>query len=144
MAINAWVVMGNDYPAGVFASERAADDFILFQRWLNLIKSDNQRQMIFWRHYEFTLDTEYLPPTLHPGKGKPFKEMMTDDLRQEWWYWYTKEVGKSGAAAGASSEFRRNIETELRVRGIDPEALRAAHVAVTDRPVGPRSPATSR
>lgn len=139
MSIKGWVVMGNDYPAGVFASERAADDFILFQRWWHRVQPEYQWQMIHWRHYEFSLDTEYLPPTLQPGQGKPPQEMMGDDLKREWWYWYTKEVGRSGAAAGAASEFRRNVEAELRARNINVEALRAAHLDVTTPPAGPRT-----
>lgn len=142
MSIKGWVVMGNDYPAGVFASERAADDFILFQRWWHSIKPDFGTHHVRWRHYEFTLDTEFLPETLKPGKGKPLTEMMSDDLRQEWWYWYSKEVGKSGAAAGAASEFRRNIETELLARGIDVQVMRGTHMSLADRPVGARTKST--
>lgn len=118
MSIKCWVVMGNDFPAAVLASEAAANEYILFRKWDDLVKPDYQKGMIHWRHYEFSLDTEYVPTTLQPGKGKKPGDMTTEELRHEWFYWFRKEDGKSGAAASASNEFRRDIETELRRRGV--------------------------
>jgi len=143
MSIKAWVVMGNDYPAGVFASEAAADEFILFQKWWYQVQSDYQRAHIHWRHYEFTLETEYVPPTLQPGQGKKFEDMMSDDLRREWFYWYRREADNPRAAASAAGEFRRKVETELRARRIDTAAMLDAYRSVAVDPAQRRGPPVS-
>lgn len=117
--IECFVVMGNDYPAAVFISESAAEEYILYRKWDELTKRDYQKTHIHWRHYEFPLLAEWIPETLHVGSGKSFKNMTTEELRYEWFYWFRREDGKSGAAASAANELRRSIETELGLRDIN-------------------------
>ena len=131
MSIKCWVVMGNDYPAGVFASEASADEFIRFKKWWHLIQPDYQRSHIHWRHYEFTLETEYVPDTLQPGHGKKIKEMTSEELKREWWYWSSREFGRTGAAWSAANEFRRDVESELHIRHADVESMRSNYLSIT-------------
>lgn len=116
MRLKCWVVMGNDWPAAVFASGAAADEYILFRRWAEL--SANISQPAHWKAHELPIRTEFVPETLQIGRGKKFRDMTTEELRYEWFYWCRQEDGKSGAAAGASAEFRRDIESELRRRDV--------------------------
>src|SRR6478609_7485711 len=116
MAIKCWVVMGNDYPAAVLASEASADEYILFRKWSDLVMPYYSPKS-HWRHYEMELDTEFVPVTLRPGQGKKLPDMTTEELRSEWFYWFRRE-SKNGAAARCSADFRREVEKELRRRNI--------------------------
>lgn len=119
MSISVWVVMGNDYPAAVFASEPAAGEFILYKKWDGLCASDAPHRItIHWRAYEFTLDQDIVPITLRPGQNKSPRSMTVEELRREWFYWYHREYGRQGAAASASSEFRHGVEGEFKRRSI--------------------------
>jgi hypothetical protein len=67
MAQKMFVIMGNDYPAGICSTEAEAEKYIETK------KSDTKDQAfhaprIYWRHYDFWLDQE---PPAEGEDGKP-------------------------------------------------------------------------
>lgn len=44
-----WVIMSNDYPDSVFATERLAEEYVKSQ------KAKREDMRIYWRAYEFTV-----------------------------------------------------------------------------------------
>lgn len=59
-----WIVMGNDYPHSVHDTEAGADAEIRKMEG-EAARSDAQmggRGRIYWRHYDYMLQEEGLPP----------------------------------------------------------------------------------
>jgi len=49
-----YVVMGNDYPGGVFSSKELAEDFMEAKK--KQCAADKRYVRIYWRAYEYVLD----------------------------------------------------------------------------------------
>lgn len=118
MAIDCWVVMGNDYPAAVFSTEQGAADYILLKKWYYEVGPDGTRGHIHWRSYRFDLDVIYVPDTMKPEKIKSARLMTYEELLHEWFYWHHRT-----AKAQGSLDFKAQVNTELLRRNVDPVRL---------------------
>lgn len=59
-----WVIMGNDFPAGVKSTEAEAEAFCRVRGEMNASRLKNGRGMIYWRCYEFEVDEEIRPDAI--------------------------------------------------------------------------------
>ncbi len=55
-----WVVMGNDFPDAVFATEALASQYVVQKKELDAKRVKEHYATIYWRSYAFTLQ-ESLP-----------------------------------------------------------------------------------
>lgn len=76
-----WVIMGNDYPAAVCASEKLAEKFVEAMKELEREKQGKATRfgpVIYWRHYSFDLMGDATGTT--QGGGVPRIEVSADEV----------------------------------------------------------------